>query len=249
MYERQMPPRPMRPGPSPGGRRPPSRHHRRRKRRAAKLGLAGALTGVLGIAVIAAAIVLLRPGPGDQNAGSGGAGDGGPASVPSPKAGTALSLTTPEGYGYGVAAVKAGTSTAPLPGAKPPGQGETYAYADYVITNTQRRPVLLDYPADLFMPLAQVPASARSRCMPQAGVPEDMCTLPNHSQITARIGDSKPPATEGADQMIPAGASYLVRVATDLPVNATAQAGDLKLYVWNARYTTDRKGIEMPFPE
>jgi hypothetical protein len=248
MYERQLPPRSMPPRPSPGGRRPPPRHHRRRKRKAAKLGLVGALAGVLGIAVIAAAIVFLRPDPQGGNAGSEGSTAGGLGSVPSPKAGATLSLTTPEGYGYGLAAVKAGTSAAPLPGAKPPGAGETYAYADYVITNTQRRPALLDYPADLFMPVDQVPESARSRCMPQPGIPDDMCTLPNHSQITARVDDSEPPVTEGADKMIPPGASYVVRIVTDLPVKEGVQAGDLKLYVWNARYTSDRKGIEMAFP-
>jgi hypothetical protein len=203
---------------------------------------------VIGIAAIAGAIVFLRPDSPAGNREAGGSGAGGPGSVPSPATGAPLSLSTPEGYGYGLAAVKAGTSATPLEGAKPPGKGQTYAYADYVITNTQQRPALLDYPADLFMPLAQVPESERSRCMPQPGTPEDMCTLPNRSQITARVGDSKPPVTEGADKMIPPGASYLVRIATDLPVNDTLQAKDLKLYVWNARYTSDRKGIEMAFP-
>ncbi len=248
MYERQMQPRPMPPRPSPGARRPPPRNQRRRKRKAARLGLAGALTGVLGIALIAAAIVVLRPGSLGGNAGTGRSNPNGPGSIPSPKAGPVLSVTTPEGYGYGLAAVKAGTSLAPLGESKNPGQGLTYAYADYIITNTQRRPALLDYPADLFMPRAQVPASARSRCMPQPGVPEDMCTLPNRSQITARIGDSEPPVIEGADKMIPPGASYLVRVASDLPVTEGVQDEDLKLYVWDARFTSDRKGIEVAFP-
>lgn len=233
----------------PGGHRAPVRHHHRKKRRTARIRLAGALTGVVGIAVIAAAVVYLRPDPilgGDTGSGSSGANALG--SVGKPRTGPTLSVTTPEGYGYGLAAVKAGTSPAPFGPGKAPGEGLTYAYADYVLTNTQRRPVLLDYPADLFMPLSQVPEKSRTRCMPQPGVPETMCTLPNRSQITARVGDSEPPGSDGADKVIPAGASYLIRVATDLPVKDGVRPQDLKLYLWDARYTTDRKGIEIAFP-
>ncbi|GAA4229389.1 hypothetical protein GCM10022254_21680 [Actinomadura meridiana] len=48
--------------------------------------------------------------------------------------------------------------------------------------------------------------------------------------------------------MIPAGASYVVRVATDLPVRDDVSADELRLYVWNARYTSDRKGVQIAFP-
>ncbi|MGI5203144.1 hypothetical protein ACQEU6_16405 [Spirillospora sp. CA-108201] len=233
--------------------RQPYRSHRRRKKsHAGRVGLAGALTGAVGIAAVAGAIMVLRPGTGDGGSSSppglASQGDAAGASVPAPKAGPQVGFTTPEGYGYSLAAVMAGTSRQPLGATQAPPSGTTYAYADYVLTNSGRRPVLLDFPADLFMPKSQVPASARERCMPQAGVPDDMCTLPNHSKITARIDGSKAPVEEGGDTMLPAGASYVVRIASDLPVKEDLSADDLRLYVWNARFTSDRKGIRLDFP-
>ncbi|MFA1539288.1 hypothetical protein [Actinomadura monticuli] len=233
----------------------PYRSHRRRKKTSAgRLGLAGALTGAVGIAAVAAGIVFLRPGGGGAEetaqptlASQGDDGRAGSA-VPAPKAGPPVNFTTPEGYGYSLAAVKAGTSRQPLGATEAPPPGTTYAYADYILTNTQRRPVLLDYPGDLFMPTAQVPASARERCMPQAGIPDDMCTLPNHTKITARIDGAKAPVDDNGSPMMPAGASYVVRIASDLPVNDDLSPDDLRLYVWNARYTSDRKGIRLTFP-
>ncbi|XRQ03485.1 hypothetical protein ACN3XK_43735 [Actinomadura welshii] len=231
------------------------RTHRRRKKSAAgRLGLAGALTGAVGIAAVAAAIVVIRPdgGAGGDAARPTLAGQGSvtaqqPA-VPAPESGPPINFTTPEGYGYSLAAVRAGTDPQPLGPTEAPPPGTTYAYADYVLTNNQRRPALLDYPADLFMPKAEVPSSAQERCMPQAGVPGDMCTLPNHSEVTARVDGSEPPVDENGTMMIPAGATYVVRIASDLPVDEGVSAGDLRLFVWNARYTSDRKGIELAFP-
>ncbi|GAA4079351.1 hypothetical protein [Actinomadura miaoliensis] len=219
----------------------------RKKRSAGWLGLAGALTGAAGIAVVAVGIAVLQP---DGNGGGSTSltSEGGPASTPSPRTGRSLTFTTPEGYGYRLAAVRTGLDPRPFGDGESPPSGSTYAYADYVITNTGRRPVLLDYPADLFMPRSGVPASARDRCMPQPGIPDSMCTLPNSSQVTARLDGSKPPVRDGADTLIPAGASYVVRVASDLPVKDDIDPSDLKLYVWNARYTSDRKGVELAFP-
>ncbi|NDU74746.1 hypothetical protein GWI34_19255 [Actinomadura sp. DSM 109109] len=234
-------------------RQPYRSHRRRRKSHAGRAGLAGALTGAVGIAAVAGAIVVLRPGTDDGGGSSapslasrGEAAAG--ASVPAPKAGPPVDFTTPEGYGYSLAAVRAGTSRQPLGATQAPPSGTTYAYADYVLTNNRRRPVLLDFPADLFMPKSQVPSSARERCMPQAGIPDDMCTLPNHSRITARIGGSKAPFDESGDTMLPAGASYVVRIASDLPVEDGLSPDDLRLYVWNARFTSDRKGVPLDFP-
>ncbi|MBD2893706.1 hypothetical protein amrb99_26280 [Actinomadura sp. RB99] len=227
-------------------------HRRRRKSGAGRLGLAGALTGIVGIAAVAAGIVYFRP---DGTAGGGGRPSlasqgetGAQSTAPLPKTGPPVNFTTPEGYGYSLAAVKAGTDRQPLGATEAPPSGTTYAYADYVLTNSQRRPVLLDFPADLFMPKSQVPSDAQDRCMPQPGIPDDLCTLPNHSEITARLGGSKAPVDDNGDQMMPAGATYLVRIATDLPVKDGLSAGDLKMYVWNARYTSDRKGVEIAFP-
>ncbi|WP_433478048.1 hypothetical protein ACQPZP_14035 [Spirillospora sp. CA-142024] len=231
----------------------PYRSHRRRKKsHAGRLGLAGALTGAVGIAAVAGAIVYLRPGTGGGEDSTrptlASQGDGQGSSVPAPKAGPPVNFTTPEGYGYSLAAVMAGTNRQPLGATQAPPSGTTYAYADYVLTNSQRRPVLLDFPGDLFMPKAQVPADARERCMPQAGIPDDMCTLPNHSKITARVDGSKAPIEENGSAMMPAGASYIVRIVSDLPVKEDLSADDLRLYVWNARFTSDRKGVRLAFP-
>lgn len=233
-------------------------HRRRKKSNAGKLGLAGALTGVLGIGAVAVGFVLLQPGddkPKDQpgltaeggdTSGQGGGGAAGTAKTP--KTGPTLSITTPEGYGYALGAASSGTDDKPLPRSTPPPTGTTYAYVDYVLTNSQQRAVLLDFPADLFVPKEQVPEAERERCMPQPGVPDSMCTLPNHSAVTARLNGSKPPTIQDGDTLMPSGASYLVRVATDLPVNSGVGASDIKLYVWNARFTSDRKGIEITLP-
>ncbi|WP_433231073.1 hypothetical protein [Actinomadura formosensis] len=233
----------------------PYRSHRRRKKAGAgRLGLAAAVAGAVGIAAVATGIVILRPG---ADGGEGSAqptlasqGDSAKAgsAVPSPQAGPPVDFTTPEGYGYSLAAVRAGTDRQPLGATKAPPSGTTYAYADYVLTNSQRRPVLLDFPADLFMPKAQVPESARERCMPQAGIPDDMCTLPNHSEVTARVEGAKAPVEENGSMMMPGGASYVVRIASDLPVNEDLSADDLRLYVWSARYANDSKGIRLAFP-
>lgn len=233
-------------------------HRRRKKSSAGKLGLAGALTGAVGIAAVAAGIAFLRPDGDDDGesappslssqSGQGETGDAGPALAQKPATGPAQQFSTPEGYGYDLAAVKTGTDDHPLNGSKPPPSGMSYAYAEYVLTNNQRRPVLLQFPADLFMPLSTVPKESRDRCMPQPGIPSSMCTLPNHSRLTARLNGSKAPFKDSGDTMMPAGASYLVRVAVDMPVKNDLSADDLKLYVWEARFTSDRKGIELALP-
>ncbi|MDL4771418.1 MULTISPECIES: hypothetical protein [Thermomonosporaceae] len=228
-------------------------HRRRKKHSAGRLGLAGALTGVLGIAAVAGGIMVVRHtsdggGSTPPSLTSQVGGTGGLSVAAAPKGGPAQSFTTPEGYGYDLSAVKTGTDARPLSGSTPPPSGSSYAYADYVLTNNQRRPVLLDFPSDLFVPLSQVPGSARERCMPQPGIPEHMCTLPNHSEVTARLNGSKAPIEEDGEKLMPAGASYLVRIAADLPVKDGLDAADLKLYVWDARFTSDRKGVEIAFP-
>ncbi|REE99274.1 hypothetical protein [Thermomonospora umbrina] len=233
-------------------------HRRRKKSNAGRLGLAGALTGVLGIGAVAAGYLALKPDdsapqspPGvNSRTGTGaGAGTGGAVgTADAPSTGPTLSVTTPEGYGYSLGAAESGTDDRPLTRSTPPPSGGTYAYAEYVLTNTQHQPVLLDFPADIFVPTEHVPSSARQRCMPQPGVPEDMCTLPNHSEVRKRLNGSGPPITQDGDTLMPAGASYLVRVATDLPVDPGVADGDVRLFVWNARFTSDLKGIEVELP-
>lgn len=230
-------------------------HRRRKKSNAGKLGLAGAITGVLGIGAVAVGYVALKPDdkpkdpPGLTVQGNVAQDAGGKAgTAKTPKTGPALSFTTPDGFGYELGAARAGKDEKPLPRSTPGPAGTTYAFIDYVLTNSKQQPALLEFPADLFVPMVQVPAAERERCMPQPGVPESMCTLPNHSTVTGHLNGSKPPIIQDGDTLMPGGASYLVRVATDLPVLATLQQSDIKLYVWNARFTSDRKGVEVAFP-
>ncbi|WP_345462819.1 hypothetical protein [Actinoallomurus oryzae] len=166
------------------------------------------------------------------------------------KTGTRLDVSTPDGYSYSLAAVKAGTGDRPLASTTArPADGTTLGYADYVITNTGNDAALLDFPADLFVKRSRVPASvlAENRCMPQPGAPSDMCTLPDHTDVVNTLGFA-PPRSEDGDQYIPAGASYLVRVATDMPVESSVSPTDLRLYVWNPRFVPDRRAVEVPLP-
>ncbi len=231
-------------------------HRRRKKRSAGKLSLAGAATGVAGVVLISVAIVVLR------STGSGGANtrapntDGAPAvnggvvgQVQAPRTGPRLHLTTPDGFAYDVSAARGGTSDRPLRAeTTPPPAGKTYAYIDYVLTNTQSQEGLLDFPGDLFVQRTLVPANVRGRCMPQTGAAGDMCTLPNHSAVIGYLDGSKEPIEENGDQYMPPGASYLVRVATTQPVDQVTGARDLRMYVWDARYVSDRRAVEVAFP-
>jgi hypothetical protein len=231
-------------------------HRRPKKRGAGKLGLAGAATGMVGVLLIAIAIMVLR------STGSGGANtrspdaDGAPAvnggvaaQKTTPRTGPSLHLTTPDGFAYDVAAARGGTSDRPLgKNTTPPPAGRTYAYIEYVLTNTQSQDGLLDFPADLFVRRSLVPANVRDRCMPQPGVPGDMCTLPNHSAVVGYLGGSKAPIEENGDTYMPPGASYLVRVTTTQSVDKGVEQRDVRLYVWDARYISDRRAVEVAFP-
>lgn len=229
-------------------------HRRRRTRSAARLALAGGATGVIGVTAVAALIAVLRvhghrdePAPRQVAAGA-GASHG--TALSRLKTGTELDLTTPDGYTYAIAAVRAGTADRPLHDSRtPPPAGATLAYIDYVITNTGTQPALLDFPADLFVRRSALPASvaAGGRCMPQPGAPADFCTLPDHTDVVNTLGYPPPPTQEG-DQYIPPGAGYLVRVATDLPVNASIRPEDMALYVWNPRFVADRRAVLVPLP-
>jgi hypothetical protein len=236
--------------------------HRRKKqtRHAARLGIVGGVTGVLGVGAVAGLIVVVRahgaqtePSPRPvavrtSATSAKGALSGGVRSLSQLKTGPKLDVSTPDGFSYSLAAVKAGTSDKPLATTKtPPPDGATLGYADYVITNTGTQPALLDFPADLFVKRSLAAGTSRNRCMPQPGAPADMCTLPDHTDVVNTLGFA-PPRTRDEDQYIPAGASYLVRVATDLPVMSATGSRDLGLYVWNPRFAPDRHAVEVPIP-
>jgi hypothetical protein len=235
-------------------------HHSHRRQRksgnAARLGIAGGVTGVVGVAAVAGLVLVVRshggeaasaPGVMADRTSAGTARTGG-RTLAQLKTGQKLDVNTPDGYSYSLAAVGSGTSDRPLASTRtPPPQGATLAYVDYVITNAGSDEALLDFPADLFVKRALVPASAAARCMPQPGAPADMCTLPDHTDVVNTLGFAAPRSEDG-DQYIPPGASYLVRVATDLPVTPGTKQSDLGLYVFNSRFVADRQAVDVPFP-
>lgn len=241
-------------------------HHSHRRqnqaRNAARLGIAGGVAGVLGVAAIAGLILVVRShgshaeSPRTVAARTSAGADaarkspGGVRSRAQLKTGTELDVSTPDGFSYSLAAVKGGTADRPLDSTRtPPPDGATLGYADYVLTNTGNAPALLDFPADLFVKRSRVLSSvlAKNRCMPQPGAPSDMCTLPDHTDVVNTLGFAAPRSEDG-DQYIPAGASYLVRVATDMPVTTGTTQHDLGLYVWDSRFVPDRRAVKVPFP-
>jgi hypothetical protein len=233
--------------------------HRRhgKKSHAGRIGLAGVFAGVLGIGAIAVIIVILRPdgGSGSTPLRAGTAqrtsstSSGKAKAMSAPATGPKLHIANTDGYAYTIAAARGGTNTIPLPGTgSPPPDGSTYAYADYVLTNTGSKPALLDFPADLFVKKTQVTTAAQARCMPQPGTLGDLCTLPDHSAVIGYLNGSKAPTSQDDDQYMPPGASYLVRIATDLPVNTKLKQTEMNLYIWDARYVSDRKAVLVAFP-
>lgn len=198
---------------------------------------------------IAAVIAILHPDSKSSQAGSPASATTATRGKKAPRTGPSLRVTTPEGYAYSLGAIKSGTDSHPLSDTSPGPPGSTFAYADYVLTNVRSEPALLDFPADLFTRRSKVSSAYGQRCMPQPGAESDMCTLPNHSKIIGYLDDSKPPTkTDGGDAYMPPGASYIIRVATDLPVQSSLKPEDMKLYVWNVRYRPDRKATEVAFP-
>ncbi|WP_433183867.1 hypothetical protein [Actinoallomurus sp. CA-150999] len=236
------------------------RSHRRKKaRNTARLAIAGGVTGVAGVVAVAGLMFTLRshgsrtedePSTMAATTNAAGARPAHRRTLAQLKLGPKLDLSTPDGYLYDIAAVGAGTADKPLSGTKtPPPEGATLAYVDYVITNSGTDPALLDFPADLFVKRSALPDSvaATGRCMPQPGAPSDMCTLPDSTEVIDTLGFAPPKSQEG-DQYIPAGASYLVRVATDMGVKKETQPGDIGLYVWNPRFVANRQAVQVELP-
>jgi hypothetical protein len=175
--------------------------------------------------------------------------------VATPRTGAAIRVNGTEGEqnALSLAAVGAGVTDRPLDRAGTPAPaGLTYAYGDYVLTNTLNRPVLLpdlgSGPGDLFVKRDFVPADLRPRCMPQAGTPAGTCTLTNQQKIIGLLAGSSGPTSQDGDEYMPTGASYLIRVETTLPVRTGIKRSDLGLYVWQALYVPDRVARPIPFP-
>jgi hypothetical protein len=168
--------------------------------------------------------------------------------VARPVTGRPLTVTTPEGDHYTVAAVRGATDKAPLSGLPEPPTGKGYAFIDYVLTNPHRRPVLLDFPPNVFLRRAVVPADFAERCVFRVGAPEDVCDLPGRTRVIARLRGSDGLLRRDADTYMAPGASYLVRTVADAPVLNGVGRKDMGLYVWEVRFTQDRIARLIPLP-
>jgi hypothetical protein len=162
---------------------------------------------------------------------------GATSSHASTKTGTTLDLSTPDGYTYRMGAVDGGSNGRSSAGSA--------AYIDYVLTNTQSTPALLDFPGDLFVKRSLV--AAGTPCMPQTGAPADTCTVQNHSQIISNMGSTAPTSKDG-DQYLAGNSSYLVRITTQPVLTIVATQADLALYVWNQRFIPSGQATLVPFP-
>jgi hypothetical protein len=216
--------------------------------------IAGAVAGVVAIAAVVGGIILSQSGSKNSPTAAAASGSatvvgGDVPRITLPRTGTPLNIATPDGYAYTVAAIGGGTSDQPLiKGVTPAPAGQTFAYVDYVLTNAKPTPALLDFPADLFLEADRVPGNEQTICMPQPGIPGNMCTLRNHSLVTAYVGDSKSPITQNGDQYMPGGAAYKIRIQTDLPVDKGLGQRAMGLYVWDIRYISNGKGVHVAFP-
>lgn len=222
---------------------------RRRGRRAGKRSAVLIPTAV-GLILITGAAIALRSG-GDPGRAVTSANNGWHVAlrqVPRPPTGHPVSVTTPEGDRYTMAVVRAGVAAAPLSGMPPPPTGEGYAFIDYVLTNELRRPVLLDFPPNVFLRRATVPPDFAGQCISQMGAPVNLCDLPGRSKVIGRLAGSPGLVRQEADTFLAAGGSYLVRAVANPPVDETLTEYDMALYVWQVRYTRDGIARLVPFP-
>ncbi|MFC6879936.1 hypothetical protein [Actinomadura yumaensis] len=231
-----------------------SRHRERRQKERAGRRNGFIAAGVLGLAALVAGGLLLLPGSGDDKDGPAvvapSAGEGTSQGQQAlPRRGGPITVGTADGSKYRIEAVTGRTSddVASLQSSSPP-SGGTFAYVEYVLSNPSSQKVLLDFPGDVFVKKNLVLSKGRGRCMPQAGVPEDMCTLPIKSEVVRRLAGGPLLAGDGGDQYMPPGASYLVRATVAVPVDEHLTRRDMGLYVWKQLYMADQLAKHAPFP-
>ncbi|MDL4821032.1 hypothetical protein [Actinomadura opuntiae] len=236
------------------GSRTRARQERPRRRGGRRGGLVAG--GVLALAALVTAGLVLTPGSGDDKG-----GDGGPAPATAeqrpaggsgrlPRTGTPVEVGTADGSKYRLAAVGGGVSDDGVVTTfqSSPPSGTSFAYIEYVLSNPTGHKVLLDFPGDVFVKRDLVTKAARGRCMPQAGVPEDMCTPPTQSRVVRRLAGGDLVPGDGGDKYLPPGASYLVRATVDVPVARRLTRPDMGLYVWKQLYMADQLAKQVPFP-
>ncbi|TDD29749.1 hypothetical protein E1287_30355 [Actinomadura sp. KC06] len=215
-------------------------------RRGGRGGLVAA--GVLVLAGLITVGLVLTRGSGDgDTANRPAAGAPGP-DVPLPRAGKAIEVGTADGAKYRIAAVSSGVADGVVTTFQSPPSGTSFAYVEYLLTNPTNQKVLLDFPGDVFVKRALVAPDAQGRCMPQAGVPEDMCTPPTKSRVVRRLTGGEPIPGEGGDTYMPPGATYMVRATVDVPVQREISRKDMGLYVWKQLYMADQLAKQAPFP-
>ncbi|MFB4311928.1 hypothetical protein [Actinomadura sp. GTD37] len=234
------------------GSRERERERWERRRAGRRSGLVAA--GVLVLAGLVTAGLILTPGSGDDD-------DGGTGAAPStgeqrqggdvelPDAGAPITVGTADGARYRIAAVTDGVSdgVAATSQSSPP-SGASFAYIEYILGNPTSARVLLDFPGDVFLKRNLIAPDARGRCMPQAGVPEDMCTPPTKSQVVRRLAGGELVSGDGGDKYMPPDSAFLVRATVDVPVEHGVKRSDMGLYVWKQLYVADQLAKQAPFP-
>lgn len=236
------------------GARERERRHEREQRARRRARRSGGLVaaGVLILAGLVTAGLLLAPRPGDEG-GTGAAPSGGErlpgGDAKLPHAGRSITVGTADGARYRIATVTGGVSDGVVTTfqSSPP-SGRSFAYIEYILGNPTGTKVLLDFPGDVFVKRNLVTPEARGRCMPQAGVPEEMCTPPTKSQVVRRLRGGELISGDGGDKYMPPGSSYLVRATVDVPVERDIKRSDMGLYVWKQLYMADRLATHAPFP-
>ncbi|ROO90226.1 serine/threonine protein kinase [Actinocorallia herbida] len=209
-----------------------------RRKNSVRYGIVG---GVMAVAAMAVAAVVLLSGGGTQKdlepPSPSVMATGGATSQVRPPTGPALELRSTDDYTYTIAGVGGGTEEV---------GGKKYAYADYLIANTQEQPVPLEFPGDLFIERSKAPKGVA--CMEQAGAPSSRCTVENETTVKALLDGSDAPLMVDGDEYMAAGASYLLRIRTKDPVPGDVKAADLGIYVWEVRFFQDRKARHIEFP-
>ncbi|TDC46843.1 hypothetical protein E1281_27185 [Actinomadura sp. KC345] len=220
-----------------------------RRRAGRRSGLVAA--GVLVLAgLVTVGLVLTRgSGDGDGDVVAGERSSGAGADVRLPAAGAPVEVGTADGSRYRLAAVTSGVSdgAAAAVQSEPPA-GTAFPYIEYMLGNPTNEQVLLDFPGDVFVKRELVTPEAQGRCMPQAGVPEDMCTPPTKSTVVRRLAGGELIDGEGGDKYLAPGGTYLVRATVDVPVKSGVTRKDMGLYVWKQLYMADRLAKQVPFP-
>lgn len=227
------------------------RERRARRRAGRRSGLVAA--GVLILAGLVTIGLILTPGSGDDD-GTGAVPAGGEqrpgGDAELPDAGAPITVGTADGSKYKIATVGEGVSdgVAPTSQSAPP-SGTSFPYIEYILSNPSGKKVLLDFPGDVFVKRDLVVPDARGRCMPQAGVPEDMCTPPTKSQVVRRLAGGELIPGDGGDKYMPPGSAFLVRATVDVPVDRDVKRSDMGLYVWKQLYMADQLAKQAPFPK